>query len=388
MTPCIHHALHPMIKGALLALASGFASAGCASPSVQEQAGIATIPAVVAHRGASALRPEHTLEAYRQAIADGADAIEPDLVMTKDGVLIARHENEMSGTTDVAMHPEYAARKATKTIDGVPVTGWFTEDFTLKEIKVLRARERITRERPANTVHDGRHAIPTLQEIIDLAKAGGDGGRVISIYLETKHPSYFQTIGLPLERALITQLERNGYGERSAPVIIQSFEVANLKALRGMTNLRLVQLIDNPNNLPAINGTPRNKPYDFIVANDARTYADLITPAGLKEIAGYADIVAPHKNLVIPRNAAQNLGTPSSLVADAHAAGLQVHAWTFRPENPFLPNALRSANPASPSERGDSIAEINAFLRTGIDGFFTDDPALGRAAVDAYIRRK
>ena len=387
MTPRIHSRLWHLAKAAL-ALAGGLAGAGCAGPAAKEQAAMAAAPLVVAHRGASALRPEHTLEAYRQAIADGADAIEPDLVMTRDGVLIARHENEISGTTDVAARPEYAARKASKTIDGVPVTGWFTEDFTLEEIKTLRARERIPMNRPANAAHDGRCQVPTLQEIIDLAAAGGDGGRVIGIYPETKHPSYFRAIGLPLEPALVAQLERNGYAERGAPVMIQSFEVANLKALRGMTRLRLVQLIGNPNDPPARNGVPRNKPYDFIAAGDARTYADLVTPAGLEEIAGYADIVAPHKDLVIPRNAARNLGTPTSLVAHAHAAGLQVHAWTFRPENPFLPGALRGANPASPSERGDSVAEIGAFLRAGVDGFFTDDPALGRAAVDAHGRRK
>ena len=385
MTSRLYTALRPL-AGAALALAV-LAGAGCAGPAAQEQAAIAAAPLVVAHRGASALRPEHTLEAYRQAIDDGADFIEPDLVMTKDGVLVARHENEISGTTDVAARPEYAARRATRTIDGVPVTGWFTEDFTLAEIKTLRARERIPANRPASAAHDGRYQVPTLQEIIDLAAAGGRGGRVIGLYPETKHPSYFRTIGLPLEPALVAQLERNGYAGRGAPVMIQSFEVANLKALRSMTRLRLVQLIGNPNDLPAMNGTPRNKPYDFVATGDARTYADLVTPAGLKEIAGYADIVAPHKDLVIPRNAARNLGAPTGLVAQAHAAGLQVHAWTFRPENPFLPSALRSANPASPSERGDSVAEIGAFLRAGVDGIFTDDPALGRAAVAAQRRR-
>jgi glycerophosphoryl diester phosphodiesterase len=346
-------------------------------------------PTVVGHRGASALRPEHTIAAYQQAIADGADVIEPDLVVTKDGVLVARHENEISGTTDVADRPEFAARKTTRAIDGVPVTGWFTEDFTLAEIKTLRARERIPANRPGNTGYNGRFEVPTFQEVIALAQEQGRLlGRVIGIYPETKHPTYFQSIGLPMEQRLVKQLEDNGYKGKNAPVFIQSFEVANLKLLRSLTNMRLVQLIDNPKNRPAANGTPRNKPYDFIVANDPRTYADLITPAGLKEIATYADVVAPHKEIIIPRNASNNLGEPTSVVADAHAAKLKVHTWTFRPENPFLPVALRGANPASPSERGDSVAEISAYLKAGIDGFFTDDPAAGRQAVDAYTAKK
>lgn len=211
-------------------------------------------PTVVAHRGASALRPEHTLEAYRQAIIDGADIIEPDLVLTKDGVLIARHENEISGTTDVAAHPEFASRKATKMIDGIPVTGWFTEDFTLAEIKTLRAKERIPANRPANTYYNGRFEVPTLQEVIELAREQSRMlGRVIGIYPETKHPSYFKSIGMPMEQRLVKQLERNGYKGKNSPVFIQSFEVANLKELRLLTKIRLVQLIDNPNNPPASN---------------------------------------------------------------------------------------------------------------------------------------
>ena len=342
-------------------------------------------PTVVAHRGASALRPEHTLEAYRRAIIDGADIIEPDLVLTKDGVLIARHENEISGTTDVAALPEFASRKTTKMIDGIPTAGWFTEDFTLAEIKTLRAKERIPANRPANTYYDGRFEIPTLQEVIDLAQEQSRMlGRVIGIYPETKHPTYFKSIGMPMERRLVRQLESNGYKGKNSPVFIQSFEVANLKELRSLTEIRLVQLIDNPNNPPAANGTPRNKPYDFTAANDSRTYADMLTPAGLKEIATYADVVAPYKEIIIPRDSSNNLGAPSSIVNDAHAAKLKVHTWTFRPENPFLPAALRSANPAMVAERGDSVAEITAYLRTGIDGFFTDDPATGREAVNAF----
>lgn len=347
------------------------------------------VPAVVGHRGAPAFRPEHTLASYQQAIDDGADAIEPDLVMTKDGVLIARHENEISGTTDVAARTEFASRKVTKMIDGIPVTGWFTEDFTLAEIKTLRAVERIPANRPANVHFNGRFEIPTLQEVIDLAQRQSSLlRRVVGIYPETKHPTYFQSIGLPLERKLVEQLKANGYRGKNAPVFIQSFEVANLKELRGMTKIRLVQLIDNPKNAPAPNGAPRNKPYDFTVAGDSRTYADLITPAGLREIATYADVVAPYKEVIIPRDANNNAGSPTTFVADAHAAKLKVHTWTFRPENPFLPVSLREGNITSLSERGDSVAEILLYLKQGIDGFFSDDVAEGRRAVMTFTTKK
>jgi glycerophosphoryl diester phosphodiesterase len=341
-------------------------------------------PAVTGHRGASALRPEHTLAAYLQAIEDGADLIEPDLVATKDGILVARHENDITGTTDVATASQFASRKSTKTIDGVPVTGWFTEDFTLAELKTLRAKERIPANRPANSAYDGQFEVPTLQEVIDLVKKESKArNKVIGIYPETKHPTYFKSIGLALEKRLVDQLVANGYRGKAAAVFIQSFEMANLKELRGMTEMRLVQLIDNPANAPAPNGAPRNAPYDFIAAGSKRTYADLVTPAGLKEVASYADAVSPYKEVIIPRTSANELGTPTRFVADARAAGLKVHTWTLRPENPFLPPSLRKPDLASPSQRGDSAAEINAYLNAGIDGFFTDDPAVGRAAVKA-----
>ena len=342
-------------------------------------------PAVTGHRGASALRPEHTLASYLQAIDDGADIIEPDLVATKDGVLVARHENDISGTTNVAAASAFAARKTTKTIDGVPVNGWFTEDFTLAELKTLRAKERIPANRPANAAFDGQFEIPTLQEVIDLVKKESAARhKVIGIYPETKHPSYFKSIGLPLEKRLVDQLVASGYRGKAAAVFIQSFEVANLKELRGMTDMRIVQLIDNPKNPPAPNGAPRNAPYDFVAAGSARTYADMVTPAGLKDIAAYADVVSPYKEVIIARTAANELGSPTSFVADAKAAGLKVHTWTLRPENPFLPVSLRKPDVASLTQRGDSVAEINAYLKAGIDGFFTDDPAVGRAAVTAF----
>lgn len=342
-------------------------------------------PAVAGHRGASALRPEHTLAAYLKAIDDGADIIEPDLVITKDGTLVARHENDISGTTNVATASQFADRKTTKLIDGIPVTGWFTEDFTLAELKTLRAKERIPANRPANTAYDGQFEIPTLAEVIDLVKRESQArNKVIGIYPETKHPTYFKSIGLPLEKRLVDQLVASGYRGKAAAVFIQSFEVANLKELRSLSDMRIVQLIDNPKNAPAPNGAPRNAPYDFVSSGSTRTYADMVTPAGLKEIATYADVVAPYKEVIIARTAANELGQASSFVADAKAAGLKVHTWTLRPENPFLPVSMRKPDVTSLSQRGDSVAEINAYLKAGIDGFFTDDPAVGRAAVAAF----
>ncbi|HZA84356.1 MAG TPA: glycerophosphodiester phosphodiesterase [Actinomycetes bacterium] len=319
------------------------------------------LPLVIGHRGASGYRPEHTLSAYRLAIGMGADYIEPDLVSTKDHVLVARHENEIGGTTDVAAHPEFAARRTTKTIDGVEVTGWFTEDFTLAELRTLRARERLPDLRPDNTVFDGLYQVPTLQEVIDLARRAGVG-----IYPETKHPTYFDSIGLSLEEPLVATLDANGYRGPRAPVFIQSFETANLKELNRLTRVPLAQLLD-----------ATGRPYDFVVAGDPRTYADLATPAGLEEIAGYADGVGVNKNLIVPRDAGQNLLDPTSLVRDAHRVGLAVHAWTFRNENTFLPADFRQGNPASPiylGATGDAPAEYRLFFRLGVDGLFSDNP--------------
>lgn len=390
---------HPVPSYAQSALAAAFATAfattlsACGSdPALNLQnpgAAWPPAPTVTAHRGASALRPEHTLAAYQKGIEDGADLIEPDLVATKDGVLVARHENEIGGTTNVAGMSQFASRKTTKIIDGIPVTGWFTEDFTLAELKTLRAKERIPANRPANTAYDGQFEIPTLQEVIDLVKKESAArNRVIGIYPETKHPTYFKSIGLPLEKRLVDQLASAGYKGKGAAVYIQSFEVANLKELRALTDMRIVQLIDSPNNPPAANGVPRNAPYDFIAAGSMRTYGDLVTPAGLREIATYADAVSPYKEVIIARTASNEMGAPTSFVADAKAAGLQVHTWTLRPENPFLPPSLRQPDTASPSQRGKSAAEIDAYLKAGIDGFFTDDPAVGRAAVDAFKAAK
>ena len=323
-------------------------------------------PIVIGHRGASGDRPEHTLESYRLAIEQGADYIEPDLVSTRDGVLVARHENEISTTTDIASRPEFAGRRTTKTIDGAPVTGWFTEDFTLAELKTLRAKERLPQVR--GSAYDGRFEIPTLREVLDLAKQTKD--RRIGVYPETKHPSYFDGIGLSLEEPLVKALDEAGLRGREDPVFIQSFEVGNLKDLARKTRVRLVQLID-----------ASGRPYDLAAAGDPRTYADLVTPPGLREIATYAQGIGVNKNLVRPRDGQDRLRPATSVVRDAHEAGLVVHAWTFRAENFFLPADFRVGT--APQERGDMAAEVRAFLAEGLDGFFTDHPALGRSARDA-----
>jgi glycerophosphoryl diester phosphodiesterase len=335
----------------------------------------ARLPIVIGHRGASGYRPEHTLAAYKLAIDMGADYIEPDLVSTKDHVLVARHENEISGTTDVADHPEFAGRKTTKTIDGVAVTGWFTEDFTLAELKTLRAKERLPDIRPANTAFDGLYQIPTFQQVINLAKR-----RQVGIYPETKHPTYFRSIGLPLEEPLLATLRANGYRGPHAPVFIQSFEVGNLKQLSRRTRLPLVQLLD-----------ATGRPFDFVVSGDPRTYADLATPEGLAEIATYADGVGPNKNLIVPRDAQNRLTSPTTLVRDAHRAGLLVHPWTFRRENTFLPQDFRQGNPASPvylQATGDFPAELRLFYKLGIDGLFSDNPDVAVAVRHQLLVRR
>ena len=282
-------------------------------------------PIVIAHRGASALRPEHTLAAYGLAIELGADFIEPDVVASRDGRLVARHENEISGTTDVADHPEFAARRAVKTIDGREREGWFTEDFTLAELRTLLARERLPELR--GTAFDGRFEIPTLEEIVALAAASGVG-----VYPETKHPSYFASIGLALEEPLLAALA--GF---EGPVFIQSFEAGNLRELGERTRHPLVRLTAGP-------------------APD------------VAEIAAYAGAIGPHKDQLIPRAEDGSLAEPTSLAADAHAAGLLVHAWTFRPEAEFLPVGLGSA------------AELARFYALGVDGVFADDPGAAVAA--------
>jgi glycerophosphoryl diester phosphodiesterase len=333
-------------------------------------------PIVIAHRGASGYLPEHTLAAYAVAMLQGADFIEPDLVMTKDGHLIARHDNVLDLTTDVAARPEFASRRTTKVVDGVTVTGWFSEDFTLAEIKQLRAIERIADVRPANARFNGQFEIPTLQEIIDLVKANEKAlARNIGIYPETKHPTYFQKLGLPMEERLVKILHANGYEDKRDRVFIQSFEVGNLKKLKRLTCIPLIQLFDVAGN-----------PADVAAAGGTLTYEQMASLAGLREIATYADGVGPEKyRYVIPRDAAGNLDAANAtdFVRNAHAFGLKVHPYTFRAENRFLPLNLRSAGDANAF--GDSAAEMRTFLSVGIDGFFTDQSNIGVRARDAFI---
>jgi glycerophosphoryl diester phosphodiesterase len=291
---------------------------------------------VIAHRGASGERPEHTLEGYQLAIEQGADYIEPDLVMTRDGVLIARHENEIGGTTDVADHPEFAARQRSQVIDGERMTGWFSEDFTLAEIKTLRARERLPELRPRNRAFDGRFLVPTFDEILRLATAANQrrGGMPrVGVYPETKHPAHFAAIGLPQERAVLQALERFDYGRKGSPVFIQSFDPVNLRQLRGMTHLPLVQLLEHE-------------------------------LGDLRSIAEYADAIGIAKSLATAEG-----------VANAHEVGLAVHVWTFRAENEFLPDDLKIGN--APADHGNLEGEIERYLSRRIDGFFTDFPAIG-----------
>ncbi len=322
-------------------------------------------PIIIAHRGASGERPEHTIASYTLAIEQGADYIEPDLVLTKDGVLVARHENEISETTDVADHPEFAGRKTTKTIDGQKFTGWFTEDFMLAELKTLRAKERLPLLRAANTAYDGQFEIPTFAEILQLAQARSKtAGRTIGVYPETKHPSYFTTIGLPHEAPLLKALADFGMNRADSAVFIQSFEVGNLKAIRPKTRLPLIQLM-------AKDGGPADLP--------GTTYAQMATPAGLKAVADYANGIGVEKTMVIPRTLIGNLDVPTSLVGEAHAAGLAVHIWTMRRENYFLPTSFKSG--LNPAAHGDLPAEIRAFVAAGIDGFFSDNVAEAAMAV-------
>jgi glycerophosphoryl diester phosphodiesterase len=308
-----------------------------------------TSPIVIAHRGASGYRPEHTIEAYRLGIEQGADYIEPDLVITKDGVLIARHENKLDDSTDVAQKPEFESRKTTKQIDGQTVTGWFSEDFTLAEIKTLRARERLPMIRRANTAFNGQFEIPTFAEVIEFAQSESKRlNRTIGVYPETKHPSYFRSIQRPLEEPLLRNLKAAGWDTLGSPVYIQSFEVGNLKDLKSKTALPLIQLVDEE-------GSPADQKF---------TYASMLTSAGLTDIRTYAVGIGAAKNLVIPRRADGSLGEPTSLVKNARQAGLLIHVWTFRSEAIFLPKGTD----AQPEK------ELAAFAKAGIDGFFTDHP--------------
>jgi glycerophosphoryl diester phosphodiesterase len=322
---------------------------------------------VIGHRGASGYRPEHTLAAYKFAARLGADYIEPDLAITKDGVLVARHEPEIEDTTDVEQHPEFADRRTEKTIDGTTFEGFFVEDFTLAELKTLRATERIPAQRPGNAAaYDGLYKIPTLQEVLDLRKRlSRNLGREIGVYPETKHPTYFRGIGKPLEEPLIRILRENGLDKRNAPVFVQSFEISNLKMLNRELKVPIVQLL----------GAKAQRPYDRVVSGDPRTYEQMATPEGLRDIARYADGVGPSKDYIVPRDGAGCSLPPTTFVRDAHRAGLLVHPYTFRAENFFLPCELKSSPlPALQARHGDLETEVRQFFELGVDGVFVDHP--------------
>lgn len=313
-------------------------------------------PLVIAHRGASGERPEHTLAAYERAIDQGADFIEPDLVPTKDLVLIARHDTELSDTTDVAARSEFADRKRTKDVEGRAVTGWFAEDFTLAEIRALRAKERLPSIRPANARFDGLYQVPTFEEIVALAKAKqAETGRKIGLYPELKHPTMLlEQAGIDVVDLLATALRKAGLAEAKDLVFVQAFEVAPLQRLNRLVEVPLVLLISS-----------EGGPYD----EKALRWSEIMTPSGLAEVAKYADGIGPHMRYVLNPD-----GAPTRLVADAHAAGLKVHPWTLRKENAFLAPALQ--NPGGPGATGKVADAVALLERAGVDGVFTDDPGL------------
>ena len=339
-------------------------------------------PLVVAHRGASGYRPEHTIAAYELAVQMGADYIEPDLVMTKDGQLVDRHEPEISGTTDVAAHPEFASRKTTKKLDGVDVTGWFTEDFTLAELRTLRAKERLATVRQRNTIYDGLYQVPTYEEVLRLReRLSKKYRRTIGIIPEIKHSTYFHDKGLVPEPQVVALTEKYGLNKRNAPMWIQSFEITNLKDLRFRHGYKA------SSTFLAWTGTgPLDGPYDLISKGDKRLYQDWMTPKGLKEISRFANGVGPEKFFVIPKKADGTLGQPTSLVGDAHRLGLKVVPWTFRNENQFMAKDLQKGT--NPADYGKAIEEQVAYLRTGLDGLFTDNPDTGVVARDVFWGRQ
>lgn len=365
----------PVVTPALVSLVVTSAlvvfGSGSALAAPDPDGGAPSSPLVIAHRGASGYLPEHTLEAYRLGVEMGADYIEPDIVMTSDGVAIARHDNVLDLTTDVATRPEFADKRTTKTVDGVEIEGWFSEDFTLAEIKTLRAIERIPDVRPDNTAFDGQFEVPTLDEVLELvADLEAETGRTIGVYPETKHPTHFADLGLDINAAVVGDLSEAGYTDADEPVFIQSFEVDNLKELDTMTDLPLVQLL-------WIVG----QPYDQEQAGTTLTYDDMATPAGLADIAQYADGVGPEKYYyVIPRDADDeiHIENATSFVDDAHAESLMVHPFTFRAENRYLPANYQVGD--DPNGIGDLAGEIGVFIQAGIDGYFTDQPDFGTQA--------
>ena len=367
-----------LASGLLLACTGMTPSSGGRYPTLN-----GAMPLVIAHRGASGYLPEHTLEAYKKAIDMGADFVEPDLVVTKDGVLVARHEPNITATTNVESRPEFASRRTTRKVDGIDETGWFVTDFSLAELKTLRAKQAMgERDQSFN----GQFEVPTFREILELLKAEKTRtGRTVGVYPETKHPTYHIQAGLPIEPRLLAILNEYGLNKKDSAVIIQSFEVNNLKELRKLTPVRLVQLIDGDDVDSAGKVTlaaPSEQPYDFVISKDKRNFADMLTPAGLKEIKTYADGIGPWKPYLT--SGAHTMGADgkpkdlngdgkiddrdrvalpaTSVIKDAHAVGLFVHAFTFRNE----PRRLYS------DYKGDPKAEYAKFYKLGVDGLFSD----------------
>jgi glycerophosphoryl diester phosphodiesterase len=371
---------HPNRRQIVTALSAATLVTACATESRPMKPSFQTLnkqaPIIIAHRGASGHRPEHTLSSYRLGIEMGADFIEPDLVLTKDGHLVCRHENEIGGTTDVSTKPEFAARKAVKIIDGERFEGWFTEDFTLAELKTLRCKERLPQLRPANMAYDGQDEIPTFDEVLALIKGKkAPSGRPLGIYPETKHPTHFERKGLSFDAPLLAAIRRAHLDRADAQIFIQSFEVANLKRLATQTKAPKIQLV-------SAEGGPAD--------NTAITYRDMLSDDGIKQIATYAAGLGPQKSLIWPLAPDGTPTPPTHLVARAHNAGLAVHPWTFRAENYFLPKDLQRGDPASPryqATEGDLAAECQRFLELGVDGLFSDQPGIAVAARDAWIAR-
>jgi glycerophosphoryl diester phosphodiesterase len=332
-------------------------------------------PTVIGHRGASGYRPEHTFGSYELALDMGADVVEAgDLVPTKDGHLVCRHEPEIGGTTDVAAHPEFADRKTTKSLDGVATTGWFTEDFTLAELKTLRAVERIPGTRQRNTIYNGRWEIPTFEEVLRWQdEQTRKRGKQVWIYPELKHPTYFRKLGLGTEERLARLLRKHGKDKKNSPVIIQSFEPTSIQ--------RMDKLVGNP--LAVLLSSAGSRPYDFVESGDPRTVADLVKPAGLEWIASYAQGIGPTLDLIIPKDASGNLTTPTTLVDDAHEAGLILHPYTMRNENTFLPANFRKGT--DPNAYGDAFGAFRTYFATGIDGVFSDNPDTALLAREDFV---
>ncbi|MCZ4118346.1 glycerophosphodiester phosphodiesterase [Streptomyces sp. H39-S7] len=364
--------------GAVFALPGAAEAAGTSAGRGGHGSSKLPVPTVIGHRGASGYRPEHTIGSYQYALDIGADVIEQDVVPTKDGHLVCRHEPEIGGTTDVSQHPGFASRRTTKTIDGTATTGWFTEDFTLAELKTLRAVERLPANRQRNTLYDGRWEIPTFEEVLQWAdEQGRKRGRPVWLHTETKHPTYFRKLDLGLEERLARLLRRYGRDRRDSPQFLQSFEPSSLQRLGSLgAGAPKVFLLSGPT----------SRPYDFVEAGDPRTVADLVTPAGLRWIARFARGIGPTLTLIIPLDAAGKLGTPTTLVRDAHAAGLILHPYTMRNENTFLPVDFRKGT--DPNAYGDSFGAFRTYFEQGIDGIFSDNADTALLAREDFLKNR